>query len=533
MNRKIFCAMVLSLFAGMLAACSDVDTELKAPTYKTGISPDNITMSAFREQFPNQYETYMWNNRDKEMTVYKGSIPYHKNDMVNPLPRGYKYAQPYLKNLWLGYPFQYEYNETRGHTRALNDFINIDRINRYEKKGILPATCWNCKTPKMVNWIKEYGDEFWAKDVNTFRPVDQINQVENSIACATCHNPATMELQLYSVPLQDYLKSQGREWNTISRNEKRALVCAQCHVEYYFTVKGNGPTAKPVFPWEYGLDPENMYEYYKTHGPKDAAGKETPFYDFIHAVSKTPIIKMQHPDYEMWSNGPHGAAGVTCADCHMPYMIQNGKKFSSHWMTSPLKDPTMRACRQCHYDKTPEYLKARVIYVQEKTYNQLLKAQEASVRAHEAIRLASEWTGYKAPNYDELLAAAREANRKGQMFWDYVSAENGVGFHNPAKSLNTLMTSMECSNQAAQLAEQVTNYGISPALAGDIKKIVPPILTLSRKLQQNREFLDKDAWTKVLPTLPEHEQVWFGQYYSEDGVPPKEAAATEWNFKNE
>lgn len=202
-------------------------------------------------------------------------------------------------------------------------------------------------------------------------------------------------------------------------------------------------------------------------------------------------------------------------------------------MTSPLKDPTMRACRQCHYDKTPEYLKARVIYVQEKTYNQLLKAQEASVRAHEAIRLASVWDGPKAANYDQLLAAAREANRKGQMFWDYVSAENGVGFHNPAKSLNTLMTSMECSTQAARLAEQATNYGISPALAGDIKTIVPPILTLSRKLQQNREFLDKDAWTSLLPTLPEHDQVWFGQYYSEDGKAPKEAAATEWNFKNE
>ncbi|MBD5552889.1 MAG: ammonia-forming cytochrome c nitrite reductase subunit c552, partial [Desulfovibrio sp.] len=401
----------------------------------------------------------------------------------------------------------------RGHTWALTDFINIDRINRYGEKGLLPATCWNCKTPKMMNWIKEYGDEFWAKDVNTFRPADMINEKENSISCATCHDPATMELRLYSVPLSDWLKRSGRDWNKISLNEKRALVCAQCHVEYYFTVKGNGPTAKPVFPWDNGLDPENFYEYYKTHGPKDASGKETPFHDFIHAASKTPIIKMQHPDYEMWSNGPHGSAGVSCADCHMPYMRMNGQKFSSHWMTSPLKDPEMRACRQCHYDKTPEYLRDRVLYVQSKTYDQLLKAEEESVRAHEAIRLASEWDGPKSPDYDKLLAEAREANRKGQMFWDYVSAENGVGFHNPAKSLDTLMTSMECSNKAVRLAEEATNWGIAPVISGDIKKLVPPILTLRRVLQQDREFLDKNPWTKILPTLPKHPQVWFNQEY--------------------
>ncbi|MDE7240696.1 ammonia-forming cytochrome c nitrite reductase subunit c552, partial [Desulfovibrio sp.] len=287
--------------------------------------------------------------------------------------------------------------------------------------------------------------------------------------------------------------------------------------------KGNGPTAKPVFPWGNGLDPEDMYQYYKSHGPKNAEGKETQFVDFVHAASKTPCIKMQHPDYEMWSNGPHGSAGVSCADCHMPYMRQGGAKFSSHWMTSPLKDPELRACRQCHYDKTPEYLKGRVLYVQSKTYNQLLKAEEASVRAHEAIRQAMLWDGPKSPDYDRLMAEAREINRKGQMFWDYVSAENGVGFHNPSKSLDTLMTSMECSQKAVELAEQATNWGIAPIMAQDIKKLVPPMLKMSRKLQQDHEFLQQNPWTKILPTFPEAPQVWFGQDYRP--VTQQEAAA--------
>lgn len=504
--------MAVALF--LIGGCGDdVSVEISPPTYKTGINPDNISMDAFKAQFPNQYETYMWNNRDKEMTVYKGSIPFHKNDSVDPLPKGYKYAQPYLKNLWLGYPFMYEYNETRGHTWAINDFVNIDRINRYAEKGNMPATCWNCKTPKMMNWIKEYGDNFWSMDVNSFRAPDKINETQNSISCATCHDPATMELRLYSVPLQDYLKSVGRDWSKISRNEKRSLVCAQCHVEYYFTVKGNGPTAKPVFPWANGMNPEQIYEYYKTHGAKNAEGKEGPFFDFIHAASKTPILKMQHPDYEMFHDGPHGSAGVACADCHMPYMREGGVKFSSHWMTSPLKDPTMRACRQCHYDKTPDFLRERVLYTQSRTYNQLIKAEAESVRAHEAVRLAANWDGNRSPNYDDLLAQAREMVRKGQMFWDYVSAENGVGFHNPAKSLDTLMTSMECSQKAVQLACAATNYGIAPIMETDINELVPPILNLSRKLQQDREFLDKNPWTRILPTLPEAPQVWFGQEY--------------------
>lgn len=179
----------------------------------------------------------------------------------------------------------------------------------------------------------------------------------------------------------------------------------------------------------------------------------------------------------------------------------------------------MRACRQCHFDKTPEFLKSRVIYVQEKTYRQLLKAEAASVRAHEAIRQAAMWEGDKSPDYDKLLAEAREINRKGVMFWDYVSAENGVGFHNPAKSLDTLMTSMECSQKAVELAEQATNYGISPIMARPIEELVPPILYLSRKLQQDREFLDKNPWTKLLPTLPEAKQVWYGQDYYPNGKP--------------
>ena len=120
----------------------------------------------------------------------------------------------------------------------------------------------------------------------------------------------------------------------------------------------------------------------------------------------------------------------------------------------------------------------------------------------------------RAANYDSLMAEAREMVRKGQLYWDYVSAENSVGFHNPAKALDTLMSSMEFSHKAVALAEQATGYSISPALAGDIKQIVPPILNMSRKLQQDADFLKQHPWTQLLPVLPKAEQVWDGQELS-------------------
>ncbi|GFH63471.1 MAG: ammonia-forming cytochrome c nitrite reductase large subunit, partial [Candidatus Desulfovibrio kirbyi] len=238
MNNRLSSLVSVSIAligALLLGGCSDVPAPLKALVYKTNIKEDETRMSAFKAQFPLQYTSYQKNNESEVMTDYKGSIAFRKNDNVNPLPKGFRYAQPYLKNLWLGYPFSFEYNEARGHTYAVEDFVNIDRINRYgDGKGQLPATCWNCKTPKMMTWHKEFGDKLWSMDPNTLRTRDKIDAMDETINCANCHNPANMELRPYSEPLKDWLKRTNQVWDKLSRNEKRSLVCAQCHVEYYF-----------------------------------------------------------------------------------------------------------------------------------------------------------------------------------------------------------------------------------------------------------------------------------------------------------
>ena len=78
----------------------------------------------------------------------------------------------------------------------------------------------------------------------------------------------------------------------------RSLVCARYHVEYYFTASGQGANQKPVFPWDKGFTPEAIYQYYKSHGNSKAAGFEGQFVDWTHPASKTPMLKMQHPEYE-------------------------------------------------------------------------------------------------------------------------------------------------------------------------------------------------------------------------------------------
>ena len=102
MNKRfVAVAVLLAGFTGVVAltGCNDVSTDLKAPTYATGIDKNELSSKAFMQKFPSQYASYMKNNESEVMTEYKGSIAYHKNDNVNPLPNGFKNAQPYLKNL--------------------------------------------------------------------------------------------------------------------------------------------------------------------------------------------------------------------------------------------------------------------------------------------------------------------------------------------------------------------------------------------------------------------------------------------------
>jgi nitrite reductase (cytochrome c-552) len=228
--------------------------------------------------------------------------------------------------------------------------------------------------------------------------------------------------------LEEALKAQGKDWQAFTRQEMRTVVCANCHVEYYFAGEGKYLT----FPWVEGTKIENIANYYATLG----------FTDWEHPNSGAAMIKMQHPEYEMFTaDSTHYKAGVACADCHMPYTRDGAAKFSNHNVQSPLLNAET-ACGTCHTDVA--YVTGRVATIQNQVNQTMLAAEDAIIAAIKTIQAASE-----VSDVDEaMLAEARNLHREAQLRWDFVAAENSMGFHNPEEALRILAAATDLARQA-------------------------------------------------------------------------------------
>jgi nitrite reductase (cytochrome c-552) len=257
---------------------------------------------------------------------------------------------------------------------------------------------------------------------------DMTPKIDEPIGCANCHEAGTMKLIVTNPALDEALKAQGVDWRTLTRQEMRTVVCANCHVEYYFAGEGKYLT----FPWKNGTRIEQIEEYYRT----------IDFTDWTHKDSEAPIIKMQHPDYELFTAGStHYAAGVSCADCHMPYTRDGAVKFSTHNVHSPLLNPA-NSCGTCHTDVT--YVTDRVAEIQKQVADTMYATEDAIVEAIEAISTAA-----ANPKADKaMLDEARQMHRSAQLRWDFIAAENSMGFHNPEEALRILASATDLARQA-------------------------------------------------------------------------------------
>jgi nitrite reductase (cytochrome c-552) len=160
------------------------------------------------------------------------------------------------------------------------------------------------------------------------------------------------------------------------------------------------------------------------------------------------MLKAQHPDYESFSGGVHGMSGVSCADCHMPYMREGGRKYTSHWVTSPMKH-VQASCRTCH-TQDEKWLLERVKTTQNNVFQLQRIAGQTIARAHETLGKAA----VSAKINKGELEKARELLRNAQWYWDFVAAENSMGFHNPDQALNTLGQSIDLAHQATATANR-------------------------------------------------------------------------------
>ncbi|EHQ92045.1 ammonia-forming cytochrome c nitrite reductase subunit c552 [Desulfosporosinus youngiae] len=332
-------------------------------------------------------------------------------------------TKPYMKPLYAGLGFANEFNEPRGHVYTLEDIREIDP-SRY-KTG---AACNTCKSSQIPGLIEKYGDKYYTMSF------EEINsQLKDPIACLNCHDPKTMELKITQPALIQAFERQGKDITKATRQEMRSLVCAQCHVTYYFK-----PESKILtFPWDNGIKADEILAYFD----------EDNFSEWKHPDAGTGLVKVRHAEYETFMGSTHQTAGLACADCHMPYVKIGNTKVSSHNWTSPLKTID-QSCAVCHREGS-EWLTARVKDTQEKTKEVQDLAGEAVVQAINELKTAGETPGVNA----ELLAQAQEMHRKGQWYLDYVMVTNGYGFHNPAESLNNLGKAIDYAHQARQLAK--------------------------------------------------------------------------------
>jgi len=448
------------------------------------------------KNFPRQYDGYV-RTTDNARARFKWGDGRPPDDGVESAaagdPHGKKagsklVSDPRLETIFNGYAFAIDYRERRGHAFMLRDQRETERV----KQRPQPGACLNCHASNVVAY-REAGLQLGApgsltdsltsesgqkqlfagwEHVNPMTYADATALVKHPVTCLDCHDPRTMALRITRPAFMEGIANLARsddpvphlpsieqwrkgdrdaEYNPnglASRQEMRSMSCAQCHVEYYF----KGDQKRLTFPWHNGLKIEQMEAYYD----------EVGWNDWTHKDSGAKVVKAQHPEFELWSQGIHARSGVSCADCHMPYKREGAMKYTDHQVQTPMAHVNL-SCQTCHHYAETE-IQSRVDQIQKRTKGQLDRAEIAVVELIHAIRDAR-----AAGATDEQLTSARELQRKAQWRADFINAENSMGFHAPAESLRILGESIDYARQG------ITDIAkLSPAPTGLPAASPPP-----------------------------------------------------------
>ena len=422
--------------AALLVNIFERKQEARNPFYRVVELTDQTEDPAvWGRNFPLQYDGYR-RTVDQVRTRFGGSeaVPRTPTD-ADPrsvVAQSRLEEDPRLETMWAGYAFSVDFREERGHAYMLEDQTFTQRQDVAKQ----PGTCMHCHASVYVPYQKlGVGDLIKGFEAMNPMPYAEARKlVQHPVACIDCHDPETMQLRITRPGFLEGI----RAWKAVqgvadydvnrmaSRQEMRAYVCGQCHVEYYF----KGKEKRLVYPWAKGIKVEQILAYY------DEVGQA----DWTHALSGAPVLKAQHPEFEMWNQGIHARSGVACADCHMPYTRVGALKISDHHVRSPVLNLT-HACQTCH--RLPEdELRARVETLQERVFGMRDRAMTALVDLIADIQ-ASQAAG--APAAD--LAKARKLQRAAQFYLDFVEAENSTGFHAPEEAQRILGDSIDFSRQ--------------------------------------------------------------------------------------
>ncbi|HEU4556658.1 MAG TPA: ammonia-forming cytochrome c nitrite reductase subunit c552 [Longimicrobium sp.] len=432
-GATVAAAVVTLGLAALLTNIFQRQQEARNPFYRVVELNDTITDPAvWGKNFPLQYDSYL-RTVDMVRTRYGGSEAVPRNPTAND-PRDTTAQSrleedPRLRQLWAGYAFARDFREERGHAYVLADQLYTERQQATNQ----PGACLHCHASMYVPYLRAGNGDLMAGFARLnplpYAEAKRVSGANHPVACIDCHDSETMQLRVtrpgFIEGIRALKASQGVPNYDVNRQatrqEMRTYVCGQCHVEYYF----RGPEKRLTYPWERGLAADSILAYYEANGHKD----------WVHQVSGAPVLKAQHPEFELYNQGIHARSGVACADCHMPYQRVGATKISDHHVRSPLLNIN-RACQTCHHFSEDE-LRERVHTIQDRTFQMRNIALDAVLDLTRNIAAAQR--GGTPP---ARLEAARRQQRRAQFLVDFIEAENSMGFHADQEAARVLAMSI-------------------------------------------------------------------------------------------
>ncbi|HSR36800.1 MAG TPA: ammonia-forming cytochrome c nitrite reductase subunit c552, partial [Desulfurivibrionaceae bacterium] len=307
----------------------------------------------------------------------------------------------------------------------------------------------------------------WSRESNV---VEVAKDVQHGLNCFTCHDPHAAKPRIVRDGLIDALtrpdgdtlwhkdpkrtnikvidmgvRGFTRKIALLEKYDSR-LQCGQCHVEYNCNPGTDTKTGQPV---KMSDRRTNHFPYKDVFGLYDHYVNKINFLDFKHAITGGLLWKGQHPESESYYNSKHAKAGVSCDDCHTPKMKNKaGKTYTSHFAATP-KVMLKETCLKCHPKWNEEQAKYAIDSVKAHIRGKMRKAEFQLSALIDKIVEAK-----KAGVAEDVIKKAQDQHLKAHILWEYWTAENSDGFHNPQMARESLAKSMDESQKGIKLLKE-------------------------------------------------------------------------------
>src|SRR5919107_486369 len=234
--------------------------EARNPFYRVvELTDETEDPELWGKNFPMQYDGYR-RTVDQVRTRYGGgeALPHTPTD-VDPrsfVSQSRLQEDPRLKTMWAGYAFSRDFREERGHAYMLSDQVYTERQQATQQ----PGTCIHCHASVYVGYKRAGGGDLMKgfEHFNKMPFMEAKNSFKHPVSCIDCHDPQTMALRVTRPGFLEGIQALAASDDPVpnmqsverwrqgdrqapydvnalaTRQEMRAFVCGQCHVEYYF-----------------------------------------------------------------------------------------------------------------------------------------------------------------------------------------------------------------------------------------------------------------------------------------------------------